>query len=538
MGAFIDINDYFTNRRLRDLLSSLGESARELNDAEVLTRVQSHIDKGSIKIINSAGHSPVARIRPADIVTLDRTPIGEKKGPGVDFYGNTPKEEASLDKSVLKESVVEKKIEVLSIKIEIDAKDNVVYMNDPEEKILATATLTYKDDSSKADALDKLPQVHFTFADPKAKNATKLGSFKYSTKYLGKRDESDSVYWQAHKDHAASSADKFNTSAKSKAIPSDESNPTKKAVAKIWFKPSGVGGDNFKMKSEVFKADDKTQICVDETDTFAVWRKIHFEKIYTMASESYIEDGTSVKNIEPAFKTKAFVSYTRGTVNKLAASLDVKYLGLYKSGGGSKAWPADFSPAKLEKTKNQLNPTATELTDYAGKDAAKKAAAKTAIETKAGKWFSAIVSEYRKSIDAWFKDAAVPEGENTLLAVQYYHPKLSGLADGATKFWPAGISINMANPGSGLSSPGDPDKATWRTVQGFNRGKIVVIFKNYGTSTRLKTICRHEIGHATKSEFKRDVFGTGDHSGSGLMTPYGSSSTFSARDIKILRGIN
>ena len=205
-----------------------------------------------------------------------------------------------------------------------------------------------------------------------------------------------------------------------------------------------------------------------------------------------------------------------------------------------KSWPGDFSPTKLETTPNQLQPTAQELNDYnySGTDPAKlakKSQAKTTIEAKAQEWFNAIIEDYQSCLSNWFAAASV-QGGDTILAVQYYHPKLSGLADGSTNFWPAGITINLANPGSGLNQPGDPDRATLREVQGFNRNGISVIFKNYGTTARLQIVCRHEIGHATKSAFKRELFGVGDHSSYGLMTPYGDSRKFSNDDIKILRG--
>lgn len=87
-----------------------------------------------------------------------------------------------------------------------------------------------------------------------------------------------------------------------------------------------------------------------------------------------------------------------------------------------------------------------------------------------------------------------------------------------------------------MNIPGHPDIKTWREVQGFNRGGISVIFKNYGNAGRLQIICRHEIGHGTKSAFKRAEFGAGDHSNSGLMTPYGSGALFSVADSGKLRG--
>ena len=163
--------------------------------------------------------------------------------------------------------------------------------------------------------------------------------------------------------------------------------------------------------------------------------------------------------------------------------------------------------------------------------------AKTAIENKAQLWFEAIVQRYRQATTAWFNDAGIDDTQNSLLAVKYYHPKLSGQGlDGVTNFWPAGIQIKLANPHSGRTLKGHPDRPSWRNVKGFNRRRISVIFKNYPSPDRLITTCRHEIGHATKSTFYRDRFGTGDHSKSGLMTATASSNTFRNADIRILRG--
>jgi hypothetical protein len=238
-----------------------------------------------------------------------------------------------------------------------------------------------------------------------------------------------------------------------------------------------------------------------------------------------------------SYKGKCVV-YERGAVTTLAVALTAKYIGLYDPGAPGKqaAWPADFSPTKLETSPNQMQPTATELADYASANPMKQAVAKLAIDAKAQLWFDAIIADYGNRVSNWFTAAAIPGG-NSLLAVQYYHPKLSNLGtDGQTNFWPPGVSINMANHGTGMNIPGHPDSKTWREVQGFNRGGISVIFKNYGSAGRLQIICRHEIGHGTKSAFKRAEFGAGDHSNSGLMTPYGSGALFSVADSGKLRG--
>ncbi len=423
-------------------------------------------------------------------------------------------------------------IEIDKIELLVDAPNDEVILNVPESETLVSAkALIKKKDGNGVETPVEI-ETKFTFT-PKGGNVSAADSFIYSPpKKLGKTGDASAIYWKKHPDCNANSADGF----KAECIVETKTTNPDQAVAKVSFIFSGVGGNEYKIKSEIIAADATTVLASEESNDIAVWREVEFSNIYTMDSENYINGGTAEANITPAF-TPSNVKYKRGGITTLDPALTVKYIGLYdKVNGGSKNWPADFSPANLETSPNQLNPTATELADYNGADPGKKAAAKTAIEAKAQAWFTAIVRGYSSSVSDWFSDANVPAGDNSLLAVQYYHPKLSGQADGVTNFWPAGISINLANPGSGLNTPGHPDQNTWRNVQGFNRGKIVVIFKNYGNANRLQIICRHEIGHATKSSFKRDVFGVGDHSNAGLMTPWGSSNNFSGRDKKVLRG--
>jgi hypothetical protein len=296
---------------------------------------------------------------------------------------------------------------------------------------------------------------------------------------------------------------------------------------------SFYGGDKFELAAYLKDAPPpgKTLSAAMKSKEITVWRRLNYNDVYTMSSETYIDAATTVGEIEPAFKP-AFIEYKRGAVQTLDASLNCKYLGLYDGSkpGNQKNWPADFSPAAMG-----FAPSVAELADYNGADVGKKALAKTAIETKAQNWFNAICNDYSACSSAWFNAVGGLAG-NALLAVQYYHPKLSGIdADGVTQFWPAGISINGANPGSGLTKTISPD-ALWRTVQGFNRGTISVVFKNYGTAARLQIVCRHEIGHATLAAFGRDEFGVGDHSAAALMTPYGGSNEFSEADINLLRG--
>jgi hypothetical protein len=436
----------------------------------------------------------------------------------------------------------ETKIEIKEIQIIIAGIDGSkrIVVNVPNAEVEATASL-YLKKSDGTGVLTEVPmRAEFSFDDPSHNNVEKNASFEYSPgSRLGKRSDASAVFWKAVGGFTTTSADAYKTrcvvEAKNAAGP-------EQGLVKALFKPFAVGGDDYAITVKVFAADGATVLAKVTSDAFTIWRKVLFTQVYTMDGENYLGTATTHAEIGPAFETTgvtgAFVLYERGAVTTLSAALTSKYIGLYDSGapGRQANWPADFSPAKLESSPNQMEPTSAELADYASANPMKQAVAKLAIEAKAQLWFNAIVADYGDRVSNWFTAATVPGG-NSLLAVQYYHPKLSNVGtDGQTNFWPAGISINMANPGSGLNQPGHPDKKTWREVQGFNRGSISVIFKNYGTAARLQIICRHEIGHGTKSAFKRAEFGLGDHSGSGLMTPYGASNAFSNSDAAKLRG--
>ncbi|MBU0983967.1 MAG: hypothetical protein KKA42_08860 [candidate division Zixibacteria bacterium] len=429
-------------------------------------------------------------------------------------------------------------VTIRGVALEIDAPDSRLIMNTPPPDgtiAVAGVVLLKKADGSGVATRIPLDVAFEVLAAPRG-NASKTDSFKYqASKYLGSRGDADHIHWELPADSHGDSDD----SLKKKCLVRTRVEDTPdRGKAKVFFKPSGVGGDQHEIQATVFSADGKSKLATEKSGKLTVWRKIDFDKIYTMRGETFIDNATKHSEIAPAYETKGYVLYTRGTVTTLNANLTVKYIGLYKSSGTHQwDWPTDYSPQKLEDSAYDLRPTAAELADYAGADAAKKAAAKTKIEAKAQKWFSAVVSAYLVSVTNWFAAAGINEMENSLLGVQYYHPKLSGQGDGATNFWPANISINLANPGSGLNKPGHPDRATWRIVAGFSRNNLAVVFKNYPDDDDLQNTCRHEIGHATKSAFKRASFGTGDHSGSGLMRYDGGGvNVFSNADIKKLRG--
>lgn len=381
-------------------------------------------------------------------------------------------------------------------------------------------------------------EVKFSFIAG-GSNTSRSDSFEYATAghhRLGKGGHASAVFWEAHSSCTATSGDSYRQTCKVNTITSGSN----RGKAFIKFKPSGVGGDTYRIVATIYWADGTNVMLRERGPVLTVWRKIHISRIYTMHGESYIDTPTREPQIDPAYETHGYTMYSRGGMTTLSEALSPTYIGLYVSGAADKSWPNDLSPQTLETSNYQMRPTAQELSRYAytGADAARvaqKNSAKTAIEAKAALWFNAIVQQYRQSCNAWFADAGISSSRDVILAVKYYHPKLSNRPAGATNFWPAGIQINLANPGSGRTDNGDPDGA-WRNVQGFNRGRITVIFKNYGTTGRLGAVCRHEVGHATRSSFKRDEFGTGDHSASGLMTYNSASNTFSNADLRVLRG--
>jgi hypothetical protein len=432
------------------------------------------------------------------------------------------------------------RVEVQSLYIWTRTTNRRIDMSNAGQALDTAVTVTIRRSNGEEARAECAMEVTFSF-EAGGSNASSTSSYLYnsgSSLRLGKGGDANAVYWDADSRCTAASDNSFRQSCRVQMLTSGSD----RGKAFVKFKPSGVGGDTYRILATVYWADGTTVMRRERGPELTVWRKIHFSGIYTMSGETYLDNATTEAQIDPAYETDAFVMYSRGSVTTLAASLTVRYIGLYTSGGGSKSWPNDLSPERLETSAFQMRPTADQLSAYAytGTDATlvtKKNNAKTAIENKARLWFEAIVREYGTACDAWFADAGIPSGRNVLLGVQYYHPKLSGQADGVTNFWPAGIRINLANPGSGLTSMGDPD-GRWRNVQGFNRGQISVIFKNYGTAARLQIVCRHEIGHGTKSAFERARFGTGDHSSSGLMTPYAASNTFSNADVRKLRGFS
>lgn len=439
---------------------------------------------------------------------------------------------------------LEGKIEIVNVEVEIDAPDNRVIMNDPENRALVSATVTYRS-STAEDALDDLPKVRFTFSDPAPDNTAKLGSHRYSSKYLGKRSDAAAVYWAAHDEYSTSSPDSYNASAKVIARPLSGEH---KALARVWIKPSGVGGDDFRVKATLYKPDGTTEIDSDEAAAFTVWRELTFDKIYEMKGETHVSSNATTAKISPVFNP-AFVKYTSGERTEIADANSVKYIGLWKG----TATPQESWTTVQARTPAET-PGASEIADaaYSGTNAARLAARATArgnIINKAQAWTDRIDSAFGTARNRWVSDTGIPN--DTIVAIRYYHPKYTaGGGDGQTSEWklggaatPAWLRVGaFAKSGGGYHYTGlDPDDI-WAGWVGLSHGNGRVTIPKGRPAAAITQTIRHEAGHATKSHFKRENFGPSlDHSASNAGIMYYSSAaggtTFATREKKILRGI-
>lgn len=438
------------------------------------------------------------------------------------------------------------KYKITNIEVKVEAPDNIVFMNTPDTKILVTAKVTYQKSADGFLFKDLVTNVVFSFTDPGSNNTEKANSFNYvaGSHYLGKKSNPNAKYWKAHADHAATSPDAFNRTAKA-TLKVVQENIT--AETNVMFIPSGVGGDDFRITAKAFEPDGTTLADSDNSDAFVVWRKIRFDNIYEMVGFTHVSTNATRTIIKPVYDP-AFVHYSVGARTEISRTNSVKYIGLW---GGTRmpqrSWATTQSKLPAE------TPTATEITKatYTGTNVASLASrvtARQAILVKAQAWADRIDSAFSADMRQWVSDVALPA--NTITAIEYYHPKFSHIGgDYTTNEWKLGTAAVPAwlRVGAFQKSGGghyytnlDPD-GLWINWGGLSHGNGIVSVPEGNPVETTKQVVRHEAGHATKSFFKRDVFGPSlDHSASqrGIMykTTDGGT-TFTTDEKKILRGI-
>jgi hypothetical protein len=417
-----------------------------------------------------------------------------------------------------------KKYRIVDLTLWADAPDDKLVMNNPDRKVEVRSVMTYRKSSDPKD-LDSLPKhVILSFSDPVPDNTKKVDSYKYNTKHLGKKDDAKAKYWEAHPEHSASSNDGYKQTCK---VSFQTLQKDKKESAKVYFKPSGVGKDDFKLKATLFKQDEKTEIVSAESNKAVVWRKVTFNA-YEMTGQAHVSTHGTNEKMAAFYKNATFVRYELGTVTNIAAKYSVKYIGLWDHNSKKMV---DWSTHSA-KTPGET-PTADEAAKANGPPGAARTAARAAIKAKANAWRDRINKQYNSGLKNWAADAGVPV--NSLVAIEYEHPKYSAHApdaDSVTNEWSAFPALRIEVEGKRIH----PDKR-WVSGVGLSYGNRAYITAGDSAAGTKNTIA-HEAGHETKNQFKRKPFGAGDHSAAaGLMDPTGSLDDFTAAEIKVLRGL-
>lgn len=452
-----------------------------------------------------------------------------------------------------------------------------IIMNNPTNMLDLAATIFIKDSNNVNRRIKTPVDVHFSFEED-ANNTAKTSSYEYSPGHrLGKKGDAAEVYWERnatyHPDAAHTNSDNgYRTTCRVRTLTADGGDQGK---AFIKFKPSGVGGDKFRLTARVLAADSGVvgaggarQEVTAQTNWLTVWRQVSFSSIYEMQGENHVSRNATRAIISPVYDP-AFVDYRAGAATAIDAAHSVKYIGLWRNS----ATPQENWATVKAKTAAET-PTAEEIANatYSGADAALTALvapARTAIRNKAQAWASRIDNAFHAAIGTWVRDAAIPN--NTLVAIKFYHPKYSARGgDSITNEWdiegtgttPSWLGVNVFPDGRGghFYRDRDPDLCwierpttaadlaaarTNHTLQaswgGLSHGNGIITSPKGLSDATVKQVVRHEAGHATKSYFQREDFGPNlDHSTSNAGIMYETTAggtTFTEREKKILRGI-
>lgn len=433
-----------------------------------------------------------------------------------------------------------------------------IMMNTPGSNLDLAATVIIKDSNNVDRRIKTAIDVHYSF-EADANNTASASSYEYSPgQRLGKKDDAAAVYWERdaahHPDAAHTQSDNgYRTTCRVKTLTADGSDQGK---AFIKFKPSGVGGDKFRITARILAADsgvvdasDARQEVTAQSNWLTVWRQVTFSNIREMSGETHVSRNATRAIISPVYDP-AFVDYRAGSATAISATYSVEYIGLWKD----TATPQESWATIKAKTAAET-PTADEIAQatYTGTDPALTAlipGARTAINNKAQAWATRIDNAFHAARNKWVGDAGIPN--NCLVAIRYYHPKYSpGGGAAATSEWnlggtstPTWLRVSVFPkpnpPGGHYYTNLDPD-GEWRDWAGLSHGNGIITVPRGNPDAEVKQVVRHEAGHATKSYFRRQDFGPSlDHSASNAGIMYYNTSggtTFTLREKKILRGI-
>jgi hypothetical protein len=427
------------------------------------------------------------------------------------------------------------RVDLSSIDLCINAA-TVVIMNNPghQEELSALVKLKKKDGAGEVTAVPI--HVSFSFSDPSADNTAKNDSFEYADgQFLGKKNDAAAIHWADHASADSDSTDGYKLGCRGETI--TDAGPNK-GKTYVWFRPSGVGSDDFKLKA-VVKDVAGVELMAKESGVMTIWRQITFDKIYEMSGETHVSVNATEAKIQPYF-TEAFVDYIAGTAKPIQADKSVQYIGLWKDDARhQESWTAMQTKLPAE------TPTAEELADAEGPAGGARDVARAKITVKAQAWVDRIELACLLSMYQWSKNGGMTN--DSVVGIKYIHPKYNSVVDGeanpdtVTTEWPEWVRVTIKE-----LPDKDPD-SFWNSTGNFgglsHGNGIVSITKGHKDPNLTQCVIAHEVGHATKQDafFKRAVFGpSSDHSEEeeGLMYKITRVNTvFTDREKKILKGI-
>jgi hypothetical protein len=429
------------------------------------------------------------------------------------------------------------RVEIYKIELEITAPKNKIILNVPETKIQVKATVQIKKKAGGGTVTPIDIYVVFTYIANGA-NTSAANSFAYNPPLtLGKGGDAGAVYWAPHAEHPSTTPDNYNKTCKAEVI---SAAGAKQGTAKTWFKPSGVGGNKYKVKAEVFASDGTTSLAHKETAEVTIWRKVVFSP-YEMDGTDHVRKNGTHAIMAGFYTPDIYVEYELGKSNIVPAPFNVKYIGLWDHATQKQLDWAKHSA----KTQDEI-PEPTDVTDSNGGPGQARDAARKAIQAQAEAWRDRIMSARQDGHDNWAVDAGIPA--DTIIGIVSDHPKFSANADkkdAETSEWTAcpwlKIEIpGVVDPATGKNVILRPDDR-WNYVQGYvapAQRRAYIFDLGPKKEARTRIVIAHEVGHATKLQFERKQFGVGDHTApaAGLMDRTGSKSQFTAAEKDILRG--
>jgi hypothetical protein len=258
-----------------------------------------------------------------------------------------------------------------------------------------------------------------------------------------------------------------------------------------------------------------------------VWRKVELTA-YEMTGFTHITTHGSEAIMSTYYINDTYVEYVRGTMTAIGAVYCIKYIGLWNhSTKTQRNWLTEQLKTSAEK------PTPDEDTKAKGPAGTDQTDARNKIQKKAEAWKKRIYDNMMDGLKNWATDAGILS--NAIIALEYCHPKYdsqSPNSDANTSEWSAYPWLTINYDGSNIH----PDQR-WNQAQSFAYDTRVYILAGINAK-RYEVVIAHEIGHITKDQFKRELFGPGDHSASaGLMDTTGSMSNFTNKEITILKGL-